>query len=152
MLCPNCNRVVLGVCCHDCGTCEVATKQAVGFNPFNPIDVGYWLAGKEPKPTIDPFNPVEVGGAAGRAAGPTLGEVGSGMLGGATGSVAKPFSDFFKTLKWVAIGGAALAGTVILYSVYQAWHKDLPGRSLEAFKAGEAQKVALASKFLPGAR
>ena len=142
MHCPNCDQVSLGSCCHYCGACE---GQAVGFSLSdlpNPYSAAYEFgrdlgSGESSVPT--PYSAYQ----AGRSIGDQVSVPGDAVKG-ATGAV----SSLLTTMKWVAIGGAALAGTVILFSVYQAWKHDLPGRSLEAFKASEREKTALAGKYL----
>lgn len=138
MICPNCAQQSLHSVCPFCH------PVVVGIDWPNPFAYAYNLgkdigSGNVDVPTPDVSN----------IPGPySLGKnLGTDVQNQASTSILKPFSDFTTSVKWMMIAGAGLAGVVILYSVYQAWKKDLPGRSLEAFKRSEDQKVALALKY-----
>jgi hypothetical protein len=129
--------------------CPFCHPQVVGWDIPNPFSYAYDLGKSIGSGDAAPDLPTpDVSNIPGPY---SLGKsLGTDVQNQASTSILKPFSDFTTSVKWMMIAGAGLAGVVILYSVYQAWKKDLPGRSLEAFKRSEDQKVALASKYASG--
>lgn len=126
MRCPGCDHVSLGLCCSNCGRCEV--PQAVAFSPFDlldPINLGRELGNSGVNP-LDPIN-----------TGRTLGQgIQSGtVLGGVKGATSA-ISDLASVVKWIMVGGAVVVGGVLVYSVVKFIPKMAEAAAANVKEAG----------------
>lgn len=124
MICTTCGEASQHAACPYCGTPDPRfVAQLVGYIP-SPLDLGYWLAGKEPPPRMpDPLNPVEVGTEAAEHVPSDWFKTDENSL---FGRITSPFAaigeqigSFATVIKWVIVGGAIVGAIVLLVGVFK---------------------------------
>lgn len=127
-----------------CVECLQASRAGNGTCPFCGAPDYKILLGFDP---LDLLNPYELG----RKTAPTVQEIDVNNIPGpgdllssvlkVPGAIADSIGSLTSTVKWIVLGGAALAGTAFAYSVYQSWKHDLPGMAFrEIAREREAQR------------